>query len=155
MARIDHFVHIGQNRHVKARTARMDVGAGSSAVRRRRVSAGRVGTYRNSRGETLEPSSVTASEAKSGFGRVLEIAMHGGVVVITRHAAAKAVLISVEHFNALSGAAGTKLDALNHAFDALLAQMQTAKARRGMTTAFAASAKQLGKTAVAAARSRG
>ncbi|PYQ70214.1 MAG: prevent-host-death family protein, partial [Acidobacteria bacterium] len=65
------------------------------------------------------------------------------------------VLISVENFNALSAAAETKLDALNHQFDALLAQMQTPKARRGMKTAFAASAKQLGKAAVAAARSRG
>ena len=55
----------------------------------------------------------------------------------------------------MSAAAETKLDALNHQFDALLAQMQTPKARRGMKTAFAASAKQLGKAAVAAARSRG
>ena len=115
----------------------------------------RVAGFRNSRGETLEPASVTASEAKSGFGRVLEIAIAGGAVVITRHDAPKAVLISVENFNALSGAAGTKLDALNHEFDALLARMQTPKARRGMKTAFASSAKQLGKAAVAAARSRG
>ena len=111
--------------------------------------------FRNSRGETLEPSSVTASQAKSEFGRVLETAIQGGAVVITRHDAPKAVLISVENFNALSGAAETRLDALNHEFDALLARMQTPKARRGMKTAFAASAKQFGKAAVAAARSRG
>ena len=111
--------------------------------------------FRNSRGETLEPASVTATEAKSGFGRVLEIAMRGGAVVITKHDAPKAVLISVENFNALSSAAETKLDALEHEFDALLAQMQTAKVRRGLKTAFAASAEQLGKAAVAATRSRG
>ncbi|MGH7485131.1 MAG: type II toxin-antitoxin system Phd/YefM family antitoxin [bacterium] len=107
------------------------------------------------RGEPLEPASVTASEAKSAFGRVLEMAIHDGVVVITKHDAPKAVLISVERFNALSGAAETKLDALNSEFDALLARMQTPAARRGMTTAFAASGKQLGKAAVAAARTRG
>ena len=140
---------------MKAPTAKTDAGSGTSVDRRRRAGRDRVATFRNSRGETLEPSSVTASEAKSGFGRVLDMAIQGGAVVITRHDAPKAVLISVENFNTLSGAAETKLDALNREFDALLARMQTPKARRGMKTAFAASARQLGKAAVAAARSGG
>ena len=152
---IDYLVHIGQNRHMKAQTTNTERGSGSSAVRRRRAGRDHVATFRNSRGETLEPSSVTASEAKNEFGRVLDMVIQGGAVVITKHDAPKAVLISVENFNALSGAAETKLDALTHEFDALLAQMQTVKARLGMKTAFAASAKQLGKAAVAAARSRG
>lgn len=116
---------------------------------------GDVATFRNRRGEALEPATVTASEAKSEFGRVLEMAIQGEPVVITKHAAPKAVLISVENFNALSDAAETKLDTLSGEFDALLAQMQTAKARRGMKAAFAASGKRLGKAAVAAARSGG
>ena len=116
---------------------------------------GHVATFRNSRGEALTPSSVTASEAKSAFGRVLEIATQGGAVVITKHDSPRAVLISVENFNALSGAAETKLDTLSQEFDALLARMQTSKARRGMKAAFAASGKRLGKAAVAATRSRG
>ena len=140
---------------MKAHAANTDTGSGSSAVRRRRARPDRVTTFRNSRGETLEPASVTASEAKSAFGRVLEMAIHRGAVVITKHDAPKAVLISVETFNELSGAAGTRLDSLNREFDALLARMQTPKARRGMKTAFAASGKQLGKAAVAAARARG
>ena len=98
---------------------------------------------------------MTASEAKSEFGRVLETAIHGGAVVITKHDAPKAVLISVENFNALSGATETTLDALNREFDTLLAGMQRAKARRGMKTAFAASGRELGQAAVAAARRRG
>jgi antitoxin Phd len=114
-----------------------------------------VGTFRNSRGEALKPATVTASVAKSEFGRVLEMAIQGEAVVITKHDAPKAVLISVENFNALSGAAETKLDTLSHEFDALLARMQTAEARRGMKAAFAASGTRLGKAAVAAARSRG
>ncbi len=81
--------------------------------------------------------------------------MRGAAVVITRHAAPKAVLISVENFNALSGAAETKLDTLSQEFDALLARMQTPTARHGMKAAFAASGKRLGKAALAAARSRG
>ena len=124
-------------------------------VSRRRPRLARVATFRNSRGETLAPASVTASEAKNEFGRVLEMVIQGGAVVITKHDAPKAVLISVENFNALSGATDTALDALNREFDALLAGMQGAKARRGMKTAFAASGKALGQAAVAAARRRG
>jgi antitoxin Phd len=139
---------------MKAQTAKADSASDSSAVRPRRRQS-RVATFRNSRGETLEPPSVSASEAKSGFGRVLEMAIQGGAVVITKHDAPKAVLISVENFNALSGAAQTKLDTLSREFDALLARMQTSKAHRGMKAAFAASGKRLGKAAVAATRSRG
>jgi prevent-host-death family protein len=149
---MDCFVYIRQNGHMKNPVA------GTHAelpVGRRRSRPARVATFRNSRGETLAPASVTASEAKSEFGRVLEMAMQGGAVVITKHDAPKAVLISVENFNALSGATDTTLDTLNREFDALLAGMQTSKARRGMKTAFAASGRKLGQAAVAAARRRG
>lgn len=138
---------------MKARVARPE--PESSGGRRPSTAPPRMAAIRNSRGETLEPESVTASEAKGEFGRVLEMAIRGGAVVITKHDAPKAVLISIEHFNALSGAAETKLDTLDREFDALLAHMQLPKARRGMKTAFGASGKQLGKTAVAAARARG
>jgi antitoxin Phd len=127
----------------------------SGPARRRRHRAGRVASFRNSRGETLAPSSVSASEAKSEFGRVLEMAIQGEAVVITKHDSPKAVLISVENFNALSGAAESKLDTLSQEFDALLARMQTSQARRAMKAAFAAPGKRLGKAAVAATRSRG
>ncbi len=114
-----------------------------------------VRTFRNSRGEALAPASVTASEAKGEFARVLELAVQGGAVVITKHDVPRAVLVSVETFNALSGAGETKLDTLTGEFDALLARMQTPKARAGMRAAFAASGKQLGQAAVAATRKRG
>jgi antitoxin Phd len=149
----DCLVHIGQNRRMKVQSVKADPESASAVRPRRRP--GHVATFRNNRGEALEPSSVSASEAKSEFGRVLEMAIQGGAVVITKHDAPKAVLISVENFNALSGAAQTKLDTLSREFDALLARMQTSKARRGMKAAFAASGKRLGKAAVAAARSRG
>jgi antitoxin Phd len=115
----------------------------------------RIATFRNRRGEALETSSVTASQAKSEFGRVLEMAMQGGAVVITRHDAPKAVLLSVENFNALSGVTSAALDTLTGEFDALLSRMQTARSRRGMKAAFGASGKQLGRAAAAAARRRG
>jgi prevent-host-death family protein len=140
---------------MKRQIVSRDAVAASSVVRRQRSRSDRVATFRNSRGEKLEPSSVTASKAKSEFGRVLETAIQGGAVVITKHDAPKAVLISVENFNALSRATQTRLNTLSREFDALLAKMQTPKARLGMKTAFAASGRQLGKAAVAAARRRG
>lgn len=140
---------------MKVQSTTSDSDRASAVARRRRTSPNRVATFRNSRGETLQPSSVTASEAKSEFGRVLDVAIQGGAVVITKHDAPKAVLISVETFNALSSATEARLDTLNREFDALLARMQSPKARRGMKAAFAASGQQLGKAAVAATRKRG
>jgi antitoxin Phd len=101
-----------------------------------------------------EPVLFTATEAKNEFGRVLEQVLQGGRVVITKHDAPKAVLISVDDFNRLSRTAETVLDTLSVEFDALLARMQTPKSRSAMKAAFAASPKQLGKAAVDAARKR-
>jgi prevent-host-death family protein len=109
--------------------------------------------FRNRRGEP--PSSFTATDAKKQFGRVLELVLQGGVVVITKHDVPKAILISVDEFNALTKATGRMLDTLTADFDAMLARMQTPKARARMKAAFGASPKELGKAAVAAARTRG
>jgi antitoxin Phd len=121
------------------------------------ISKGRVHVVplRNRRGETVEAASFTATDAKKEFGRLLEMVMRGGVVVITKHEAPKAVLLSVDEFNALAQATERKLDTLSGEFDTLLARMQTPKARAGMKAAFDASPKRLGWAAVAAARKRG
>jgi antitoxin Phd len=133
---------------------RKAVRTATSAVPRQRSNQDTVAAFRNSRGEKLEPSSVSASAAKSEFGRVLDMAVQGGAVVITKHDTPKAVLISVESFNALSRATETRLDSLSGEFDALLAKMQTPQARSGMKKAFAASGRQLGQAAAAASRTR-
>ncbi len=112
-------------------------------------------TFRSHRGERVEASFVTATEAKNKFGRVLERAIQGDVMFITKHDGAKAVLLSVEEFNALSRATEVNLETLSGEFDALLSRMQTSKARAGMKDAFHASPKELGRAAVAAARKRG
>jgi prevent-host-death family protein len=104
--------------------------------------------------EAVETRSFTATEAKNEFGRMLEKAIRGETVVITKHDAPKAVLISMEQFNALKHAPGLKLDTLSGEFDTMLAQMQTPKASAGMNAAFRATPHQLGKAAVAAARKR-
>lgn len=112
-------------------------------------------SVRNARGEVLPLSSVTASDAKTEFAQILEIAARGGAVVVTKHGAPKAIVLSVENFNTLAAAAETNLDTLDREFDALLARMQTPKVRRGLKTAFDASSQQLGQAAVAATRRRG
>lgn len=110
------------------------------------------------RNRTLEGTdaiSVTATYAKQEFADILEKAIRGGRVVITKHDTPKAVLVSVEEFNALMPAADVDLDMLGREFDDLLARMQMPSARAGMRTAFDSSAKELGEAAVAAARKRG
>lgn len=111
--------------------------------------------FRNRRGELVEASPVTATKAKNEFGRVFEIVLQGGAVVITKHDTPKAVLLSLDDYNSLASAPEAKLDVLRGEFDALLARMQTRKSRDGLKAAFAASPRQMGKAAVAVARKRG
>ena len=99
--------------------------------------------------------SFTATEAKNEFGRLLERAIQGETVVITKHDAPKAVLISLEQFNALQNAPELKLNTLSGEFDALLARMQGPKPRAAMKAAFSSSPEQLGKAAVSATRKHG
>jgi prevent-host-death family protein len=99
-------------------------------------------------------ASYTATEAKNEFGRLLEQAIQGTTVLITKHDSPRAVLISIDHFQTLQEAPQAKLNTLTEQFDTLLERMQSPKARRGMAAAFRANKKQLGKAAVAAARKR-
>lgn len=101
-----------------------------------------------------EEMTVPATRAKNEFASVLEAVLTGNRVVITKHDQPKAVLISIEEFNRLSDATGIALDSLAAEFDALLAGMQTPKARAAMRSAFHASPSELGRAAVAAARKR-
>ena len=100
-------------------------------------------------------ASFTATDAKKEFGRVLEIVLRGGRVVITKHDAPKAVVLSMDEFTALTHATERTLATLSGDFDALLAGMQTPKARAGMKAAFGAAPRELGRAAVASARRRG
>jgi len=102
--------------------------------------------------ERLERVSVSATDAKKEFARMLETVNRGQLVVITKHDEPKAVVMSIEEFNALSRAGAATLETLNGEFDAMFVRMQTPAARRAMRAAFAASPKALGRAAVAHAR---
>jgi antitoxin Phd len=113
-----------------------------------------VNTPANVRG-LRDAETFTATDAKNEFGRVLDKAMQSGVVVITKHDAPKAVLMSMEKYSTLAGADERKLNTLSDEFDALLDRMQAPGARTAMQTAFDSMPKQLGKAAAWAARKRG
>jgi antitoxin Phd len=108
---------------------------------------------RNRLGEP--PKQISATDAKNKLGEVLDSVMQSGMVLITRHETPRAVLLSIEEFQALSRQDESRLDALSGEFDRLLAQMQTPTARAGMKAAFNASPAKLGKAAIAAPRKRG
>lgn len=102
----------------------------------------------------MEATTFTATEAKNEFGQLLERAIRGAIVVITKHDAPKAVLMSVEEYRALSQRGERKLETLSGEFDALLARMQEPGARANMQAAFDSTPRQLGQAAVWAARKR-
>lgn len=102
--------------------------------------------------DKLRYTTVAASEAKNQFGQVLESALRDGAVVITKHDAPKAVLISIEELEAI--AARGRLDTLAHEFDAKYVHMQKPGFAKAMDSAFGATPKQLGAAAVKAARKR-
>jgi antitoxin Phd len=110
-------------------------------------------TFRNRLGELVDVPSVAATRLKNEFGAVLEEAARGAVA-ITRHDAPKAVLVSYEEFQALVNARAQSLSELDGEFDALLARMQTPKARKGVDAAFRASPAELGRASVAKAASK-
>jgi antitoxin Phd len=127
-------------------------------VRQPRASVRRAArvTFRNRRGRDVDVPSFNATDAKNAFGRVLETALLEGAVAITKHDVPKAVLLSWDEFEALSSTRSGQLATLTSEFDALLAHMQTGRARKGMQGAFDAPPARLGRAAVAAAvRRRG
>ncbi|MDP1717547.1 MAG: type II toxin-antitoxin system prevent-host-death family antitoxin [Burkholderiales bacterium] len=111
-------------------------------------------TFRNSHGELVDIPTVAATRLKNEFGAVLEQAVRGGAVAITRHDTPRAVLMSYEEFQALIKDRTPSLNDLGAEYDVLLSRMQTPKARKGMETAFNASPADLGRAAVKAARKR-
>ena len=104
-------------------------------------------TFRNSQGELVDVPAVAATRLKNEFGAVLEQAVRGGAVAITKHETPRAVLISYDEFRSLVEARSQSLSDLGAEYDSLLSRMQTPAARRGMEAAFNASPAELGRAA--------
>ncbi len=101
------------------------------------------------------PVTVTATEAKTRFGPLLEGAIQGRTVVITRHNTAKAVLLPMAEYEALTARRTVAIPELDAEFDALLASMQTPESREARRKAFNLSGKELGRAAAEYHRRRG
>jgi prevent-host-death family protein len=99
--------------------------------------------------------SVSATEAKDNFGRVLSELKHHDAVFITSNKQPQAVVISVERYAELTGEPAPDLDMLTEEFDALVAHMRTPRARKGTLAAIRSSSEELVRTAVLAAEGRG
>lgn len=95
------------------------------------------------------PASVTASEAKNSFGRVLDRVAREGRVAITKHDEPCAVLVSIDEYRAL--VASGDLDTLCGEFDALFDRLQVAGAASAMEQAFAMVPADLANAALAEA----
>lgn len=104
------------------------------------------------RGRAVE--TVSATEAKNAFGRVLDTALTRGVVAITKREKVRAVVLSLEAYDALVNNAARMLGALDAEFETLVGAMRTPRARAAGDALFAAKPGALGRAAVKAARKR-
>jgi prevent-host-death family protein len=95
---------------------------------------------------------MSATHAKNEFGRLLESVIGGATVTINKHDAPKAVVISVEDFEALKRA--EKVLAVRAQrqpqIDAVAERMQSPRWREGMMAAWRLSPEELAEAAVAA-----
>lgn len=96
-------------------------------------------------------TTVAASEAKNQFGQVLDLALRGGAVVITKHDTPRAIMMSIEEFEAMT-MPRHKLDALTAEFETMYARMQEPAARAAVGKLLDATPAELGAAAVAGAR---
>ena len=108
--------------------------------------------YRNARGEVVTVETIPAEELKNAPGSVLDRAATGRAVAVTRRSAPRAVILSIEDFQALARDRSPGLGELESRFDELVASMQTKESRAAVAALFRASAEDLGRASVAAAR---
>jgi antitoxin Phd len=102
---------------------------------------------RNARGELVEPTRISSSDAKNRFGKILERVTAEGGVAITLRNEPRFVVISVETYRRLAQADSRSLNPLTDEFDALLDRMQEPGSRAAMERAFSMTAEELGQAA--------
>ncbi|MCC5840236.1 MAG: type II toxin-antitoxin system Phd/YefM family antitoxin [Opitutales bacterium] len=99
--------------------------------------------------EELPP--VTATALKNTTADVLDQLATQGAVAITRHDKPKAVLLSIERFEQLTGHGDDWLADLHEEYRGMLEKMQAPEQKEAAIRAFNATPEELGKAAVAAA----
>ena len=112
-------------------------------------------TLRNSRGVIVDVESVSATDAKNAFGAVLEKAASHGIVAITKRDKTRAVVLSMEEFEALVARVPDPLESLRTEFDGLVANLRKPQAKAAGRALFKATPARLGRAAAASTRKRG
>jgi prevent-host-death family protein len=101
---------------------------------------------------------VQATTAKNRFGAILKRARTGAPVVISKRGIPEFVVMEYQRYHALvhntRGRDEQQLDALRDEFDALYAQMQSAKSRQSVDRLLSASAASVNQTAARRLRHR-
>lgn len=105
-------------------------------------------TLTDSSGQLVEVAAFSATDAKRSFGAILDAAIAHGIVAITRQNHTRAVMLSLEEYEALLRRVPNPLEDLRGEFDELVAAMQTPEARKAVDSLFQATPKQLGRAAV-------
>jgi antitoxin Phd len=90
-----------------------------------------------------------ATTAKNEFGRIVDIAIQGEHVIITKHERPHAVVLAYEQYAQLLSRVEPDLKQLTRDFDQMLLRMQTARARAAARDLFAMGPAELGQAAVA------
>lgn len=101
---------------------------------------------------TADTITVTSTKAQNTFGDIVDRAARDVVVLITRHAKPRVVILSYERYQYLVGAEATMLPALTAAFDAQFARLQNPDVWAKTVKGFRASPVVMGRAAQAAAR---
>ncbi len=108
--------------------------------------------YRNRLGEWTELKHVPSSECKNAFGQMLDQVATRGGLAITRHDTPRAVILSIEEFEALTRGREPVLETLSAELDALLLAMQAPGAKKARARAFSAGGGALGEAALTMAK---
>jgi prevent-host-death family protein len=96
---------------------------------------------------------VTASKAKNQFAQIFETALRDGPVFVSKHGTTKAVLLSIEEYEALlQSRRNPAMEALTREYEAMFERMQTPEHRASMDAAFQSTPEEMGAAAVEAAR---
>jgi len=107
-------------------------------------------THASLKVQELPPVSATA--LKNSTADVLDLVANRGAVAITRHDKPRAVLLSVEQYERMTGSEGNLLKELHEEYRGMLEKMQEPEQKAAAARAFNATPEELGQAAVAAAR---
>jgi len=101
-----------------------------------------------------ELPTITATELKNATADVFEQVATKQAVAITRHEKPRAVLLSVEQYEALTGQRPDWLEQLHEEYRGMLDRMQGPEQRAASERAFNATPQELGEAAVRAAQQK-